>query len=64
MKKLKTTVLLLLLFSIIATGCSRKGVHMPKHRKHRKCNCPTFAETRPAETNGDTIFQLKAPYSL
>lgn len=29
--------------TIMMTGCSRKGIHMSKHRKSRKCNCPTFA---------------------
>ena len=27
-----------------AAGCSSsKGAHMPKHRKRRHCNCPTFS---------------------
>ena len=34
---------LLLVLLLLATGCSRNGVHMSKHRKSRKCNCPTFA---------------------
>lgn len=25
------------------TACSDKGVHMPKHRKRRHCDCPTFS---------------------
>ena len=29
---------------VMLAGCSRKGVHMNKHRKSRKCNCPTFVE--------------------
>ncbi|MCR4816197.1 MAG: hypothetical protein K5842_03295 [Bacteroidales bacterium] len=33
---------LLFVLLLLATGCSRNGVHMSKHRKSRKCNCPTF----------------------
>ena len=32
----------LFLLSLMAS-CSDKGVHMPKHRKRRHCDCPTFA---------------------
>lgn len=35
-------MLALLLFAFFA-ACSSKGVHMPKHRKRRHCDCPTFA---------------------
>lgn len=34
----------MLVATLLLAGCSRKGVHMSKHRKSRKCNCPTFAE--------------------
>ena len=36
----------LFLLSFLA-ACSDKGVHMPKHRKRRNCDCPTFALTTP-----------------
>ncbi len=29
-------------------SCSDKGVHMPKHRKRRNCDCPTFAYSVPS----------------
>lgn len=45
----------LLLTSLLLAGCSSRGVHMPKHRKQRHCDCPTFAlrttETLLNETN-------------
>jgi hypothetical protein len=34
----------MLVAALLLTACSRKGVHMSKHRKSRKCNCPTFTE--------------------
>ncbi len=33
----------LLLCALLLCGCSRRGAHMPKHRKSRRCNCPTFS---------------------
>lgn len=41
-RNLSLTLLAILLLAF-AAGCSSKGVHMPKHRKRRKCDCPTFA---------------------
>ncbi len=38
-----TPVCLLLLAVVLLSGCSRRGAHMPKHRKSRRCNCPTFS---------------------
>jgi hypothetical protein len=38
--------LLAILLLAFAAGCSSKGVHMPKHRKRRHCDCPTFSETQ------------------
>lgn len=35
---------------MFAVGCSNKGIHMPKHRKRRHCNCPTFSEALPHDT--------------
>ena len=34
----------------VVVGCSPKGVHMPKHRKRRHCDCPTFAQQRSPTT--------------
>ncbi len=33
-----------LVVGLLAVSCSKKGVHMSKHRKSRKCNCPTFSQ--------------------
>lgn len=35
---------------MLAVGCSNKGIHMPKHRKRRHCNCPTFSQSLPPDT--------------
>ncbi len=56
-RNLSYTLLALLLLSFLAS-CSDKGVHMPKHRKRRHCDCPTFAHTAPqlATTEDGTIL--------
>lgn len=41
-RNLSLAMLTLLLLAFFA-ACSSKGVHMPKHRKRRHCDCPTFA---------------------
>ncbi len=41
---LRTAAAAILVASLLLTACSRKNVNMPKHRKSRKCNCPTFTE--------------------
>lgn len=46
MKHNKRNIALLFLGAFVlmlAAGCSNKGVQMPKHRKRRHCNCPTFS---------------------
>ena len=43
---MKSAAVAMLVATLLLAGCSRKGVHMSKHRKSRKCNCPTFAENR------------------
>ncbi|MBR3829000.1 MAG: hypothetical protein IKJ40_06905 [Bacteroidales bacterium] len=43
---IKSAAVAMLVATLLLAGCSRKGVHMSKHRKSRKCNCPTFAENR------------------
>lgn len=35
-------VIILMAVVLMMTSCSNKGIHMSKHRKSRKCNCPTF----------------------
>ena len=45
-RNLSLTLLTLLLLAFLA-ACSNKGVHMPKHRKRRHCDCPTFSYTAP-----------------
>lgn len=52
--KIKYIVVAVLLMGF-ATGCSPKGVHMPRHRKKSHCNCPTFSEKADAR-EGDVIF--------
>ncbi|MCR5065951.1 MAG: hypothetical protein K6A67_09335 [Bacteroidales bacterium] len=47
MKQRSKIILSLLVLALLSTGCSRKGIHMSKHRKSRKCNCPTFTEAMP-----------------
>ncbi len=44
-RNISLTLLAILLLAF-AAGCSSKGVHMPKHRKRRHCDCPTFTETQ------------------
>ena len=41
--------LLALFLLAFAAGCSDKGVHMPKHRKRRHCDCPTFSLYTPPD---------------
>lgn len=53
---MKSAVVAMLVATLLLAGCSRKGVHMSKHRKSRKCNCPTFAE------NGVETSTLSAAY--
>ena len=49
--------LLAILLLLFAAGCSSKGVHMPKHRKRRHCDCPTFATTpSPQPTPPSTAY--------
>lgn len=43
---IKSAAVALIVATLLLAGCSRKGVHMSKHRKSRKCNCPTFVENR------------------
>ena len=43
--RLRTLLASLVLAGLLAS-CS-KGVHMPKHRKRRNCDCPTFSLTIP-----------------
>lgn len=43
-------VVVVIAATLLMTACSRKGIHMSKHRKSRKCNCPTFAVNRESST--------------
>lgn len=43
---MKSAAVVMLVATLLLAGCSRKGVHMSKHRKSRKCNCPTFVDNR------------------
>lgn len=46
----------LFLLSLLAS-CSDKGVHMPKHRKRRHCDCPTFALNTPPQPDADITIR-------
>lgn len=47
MKHLRhTPIVLMLMALLLLCSCSNKGAHMPKHRKKRHCNCPTFSMNR------------------
>lgn len=46
-RRLVALLLLIVFVTAGAAGCSRKGVHMPKHRKRRHCDCPTFSYSAP-----------------
>ncbi|MBP5327105.1 MAG: hypothetical protein J6Y98_04250 [Bacteroidales bacterium] len=58
MNRKTRTTLLLVGCLLLATACSNRGIHMSKHRKSRKCNCPTFAENNDINLNTDTIPYL------
>ena len=48
MKHPRRNILLAFLALMLLTAlaaCSNQGVRMPKHRKRRHCDCPTFSET-------------------
>lgn len=49
MKRIAKFLLLFVVTGLLTISCSRKGVHMNKHRKSRHCNCPTFAYQMNAE---------------
>ncbi len=44
---LRTAAAAVLAAALLLTACSRRNVNMSKHRKSRKCNCPTFTERHP-----------------
>lgn len=52
---MKSMAVALLVATLMLAGCSRKGVHMSKHRKSRKCNCPTFAENTQNNIDASSI---------
>ena len=54
-RNLSLALLALLLFAFLA-ACSSKGVHMPKHRKRRHCDCPTFSEAKSANPMPGTTY--------
>lgn len=53
-KRVVRYTVILLVAVILLGGCSRKGVHMSKHRKNRRCNCPTFAESTDVQSFDST----------
>lgn len=59
MKKSTKVIAIMLVAATLLAGCSRKGIHMSKHRKSRKCNCPTFSENVKQEM-GSSIFYAES----
>lgn len=41
-------LVLLCLAAVLWSGCS-SSTHMPKHRKRRHCDCPTFSDRQPGQ---------------
>ena len=50
--------LLALLLLAFLSACSSKGVHMPKHRKRRHCDCPTFTIVLPPQPTSVTAIYV------
>ena len=46
----------MLVTTLLLTACSRKNVNMSKHRKSRKCNCPTFTERHLDSTTSSITY--------
>lgn len=67
MRHTRRNILLALLAMMLLTtlaACSNKGVRMPKHRKRRHCDCPTFTETytsSPYNTNSTCLLTNISP---
>ncbi len=55
-RTLTSLLAMLCLATLLLSGCSRKGVHMSKHRKQRRCNCPTFSEATPAAPDNAILY--------
>ena len=52
----KGVVIVLVVAALVAQGCSRKGVYMPRNRKAHRCNtCPTFSLNEGSDANADTL---------
>lgn len=47
----------IVLAALAASACSSKGVRMPKHRRTRHCNCPTFAESLPTPPSSAAYYE-------
>lgn len=63
MKKTIIITLMLMTTVLLFSGCSNRGIHMSKHRKSRKCNCPTFTQQAPCGYGkGEDSSSLAASY--
>lgn len=51
-------LLLAAFLGLLVAGCSNKGIHMPKHRKRRHCNCPTFSMATPAQMPESVAYYM------
>lgn len=50
--RLSVAACLLLSAALLLGGCSRRGAHMPRHRKSRHCDCPSFSLLPPPAASG------------
>ena len=51
MKKRYAIYVMVALVCLMASGCSKKGAAMPKHRKRKHCDCPYFSQELPLENS-------------
>ncbi|MBO4752538.1 MAG: hypothetical protein J5526_07325 [Bacteroidales bacterium] len=57
MKKRYAIYIMLALVCLLASGCSKKGSAMPKHRKRKHCDCPYFSQNTIQEVQDAVIWQ-------
>lgn len=62
-RKMMMLTCLMAVAMVLLASCSNKGVHMSKHRKSRKCNCPTFAYSYPSSVSQQDILISEYTYN-
>ncbi|MBP5515738.1 MAG: ABC transporter permease [Bacteroidales bacterium] len=55
-RRAKIGMVVLLVVALALGSCSRKGIHMSKHRKSRRCNCPTFTQSDPPPQSSTVYY--------